>query len=446
VDTLPLPPRPSLEQYRKLAKDLVAAARSNDDNAVRAWASDWLESLVEHLGVKPTPFVQSSIDRAIAHIEARVRDKSTRGGSDTGFVLADAQYLIAEAHGFEHWADFAQHLETLAVWGRKGDAFESAADAVVDGDLATLETLIREHPELVRARSERVHTATLLHYVAANGVEDFRQKTPPNAVAVARCLLEAGAEVDALANTYSTSSYETTLNLLVSSAHPAGAGLQSALVDTLLDFGAAINGLADDESPMMTALDFGYPDAAETLARRGARVDNVVTAAALGRLDLVQRFVIGRNQIAPGVPLLAPPWLRQPLPAQAKAHIEYAFVWACKFARTDVAGWLLTMDPDPAAIDGYAMTALHWAAANGMTATIGELLRRPAPLEAENTWGGTVLNSTLHFAVYQPVAGVNYVAVIDALLSAGADVSVVSYPTGIEPLDKVLRKHGARAG
>ncbi len=74
MDTLPLPPRPSLEQYRKLAKDLVAAARSNDDNAVRAWARDWLESLVKHLGVEPSPFVQSSIDRAIEpHRGARAR-------------------------------------------------------------------------------------------------------------------------------------------------------------------------------------------------------------------------------------------------------------------------------------------------------------------------------------------------------------------------------------
>lgn len=59
--------------------------------------------------------------------------------------------------------------------------------------------------------------------------------------------------------------------------------------------------------------------------------------------------------------------------------------------------------------------------------------------DAENAWGGTVLNSTLHLAVYQPVAGVNSAAVIDELLSAGADVNVVSYPMGIEPLNEVLR-------
>ena len=95
----------------------------------------------------------------------------------------------------------------------------------MSGDLASLESLLAAGPELVHARSARVHRATLLHYVAANGVEDFRQKTPPNAVAVGRLLLEAGSVVDALAETYGGGRAQTTLNLLVSSAHPARAGL-----------------------------------------------------------------------------------------------------------------------------------------------------------------------------------------------------------------------------
>ena len=81
------------------------------------------------------------------------------------------------------------------------DNFETAVEAVIAGDLDTLRALLRSDPSLVRARSQREHHATLLHYVSANGVEDERQKTPPNAVEVARTLLEAGAEVDALADT-----------------------------------------------------------------------------------------------------------------------------------------------------------------------------------------------------------------------------------------------------
>ena len=39
-DALPLPQRPKLEQYRKLAKELVRAARVSED-AIRDWASHW---------------------------------------------------------------------------------------------------------------------------------------------------------------------------------------------------------------------------------------------------------------------------------------------------------------------------------------------------------------------------------------------------------------------
>src|SRR5229473_7451150 len=41
----------------------------------------------------------------------------------------------------------------------------------------------------------------------------------------------------------------------------------------------------------MTALAFGYPSAAEALAKRGARVDNLAAAAGLGRLADARQFL-----------------------------------------------------------------------------------------------------------------------------------------------------------
>jgi len=437
MDTLPLPPSPSLEQYKKRAKALVTAAESAEASSVREWARKWLESLASSLGADITPFVRDSIDRAVAHIEARVRDRR----ASKPFLLADAQHLIAEAHGYESWGAFAQYVED-AAGTRPRDDFELAADAVVNGDLATLQSLVRKDPALIRARSRRVHRATLLHYVAANGVEDFRQRTPKNAVEIARFLLESGSDVDAAAETYGGGHWQTTMNLLVSSAHPAGAGLMPALVDVLVDYGAATDGVGDDESPIMTALDFGYGDAAETLARRGARVDNVVTAAALGRLDLVRRFIVDKNAVAPGVPLIAPRW-RQ-LPADPTAHIQLALAWACKFARADVAEFLLDLGVDPASKDGYDMTALHWAAPNGMIGVVRRLLSLGAPLEALNRWEGTVLSSTIHFAIHMPVKGVDYPAMLETLIAAGANVNA-AYPSGDKRIDTLLREHGAGA-
>ena len=44
-EALPLPARPNLEQYKKLAKDLVKACRSGDPAAIRDWAVRWIEKL-----------------------------------------------------------------------------------------------------------------------------------------------------------------------------------------------------------------------------------------------------------------------------------------------------------------------------------------------------------------------------------------------------------------
>jgi ankyrin repeat protein len=164
--------------------------------------------------------------------------------------------------------------------------FDAAADAVVNGDEAALRALLAQHPDLIRARSPR-HGAGLLHYISANGVENARQKTPANAVAITRLLLAAGADPNAQADFYSRPS--TTLYLLVSSGHPHQAGLQAELANCLLDAGAE----ADDA--LLTALAFGYGDTAESLARR-LPVDTLPVAAGLGRLDVFDNAL---NQ-APG--------------------------------------------------------------------------------------------------------------------------------------------------
>jgi hypothetical protein len=164
--------------------------------------------------------------------------------------------------------------------------FESAVEAVITGDADVLERLLNTAPALVHTRSTIVthhdrprHRATLLHYVAANGVESHRQKTPGNAAAIARLLLQTRAELDAFAAMYG--GQHTTLSTLVSSAHPAQAGVQVALVDVLIDFGAAVEGRGSGRwgSPLMTALAFGYLDAAQALVRRGARVGTLAAAA-----------------------------------------------------------------------------------------------------------------------------------------------------------------------
>src|SRR5207253_8572096 len=112
-------------------------------------------------------------------------------------VLADAQFVLARCHGFLSWPKFQAHLDRLAHSGNEIADFEAAADAIVSGDEATLRRLLRDRPELIRVRSDREHDATLLHYVSANGVEGYRQKSPPNAPRMCEALLAAGADIEA---------------------------------------------------------------------------------------------------------------------------------------------------------------------------------------------------------------------------------------------------------
>ena len=56
-------------------------------------------------------------------------------------------------------------------------------------------------------------------------------------------------------------------------------------------------------------------------------------------------------------------------------------------------------------------------------------------------WDGTVLDAAIHFALRQPVAGVDHPAVVEQLLDAGADPEAVSYPTGDRRVDAVVAAH-----
>jgi hypothetical protein len=95
---------------------------------------------------------------------------------------------------------------------------------------------------LIGARSQRTHHGTLLQYVAANGIENFRQKTPENIVQIAKLLLDAGADVNAECAAYGGGA--VVLLLAATSVHPERAGMQEQLLQLLLDYGARMGIMA----------------------------------------------------------------------------------------------------------------------------------------------------------------------------------------------------------
>ena len=142
------------------------------------------------------------------------------------FSREDARLTIAREYGFRDW-EMAERVNPQAF----NVSFENAVDAVVNGNLTELKELVGKAPELVITVSQFGHQATLLHYVAANGVETWRQKVPANAVEITQFLLERGANVNVHAQMYGGG--QTTMALLLSSAHPKEAGLTEPIAKLL---------------------------------------------------------------------------------------------------------------------------------------------------------------------------------------------------------------------
>ncbi|HUP24155.1 MAG TPA: ankyrin repeat domain-containing protein [Thermoanaerobaculia bacterium] len=295
----------------------------------------------------------------------RYRDQPLRAVDPAELGLDDARLVVAHEHAFEDWQDLARFTDAVQAGGPV-ERFERAVESVVAGDLATLRRMLHEQPELVRARSTRRHHATLLHYLGANGVEGARQCTPPNAVDLAKLLLNAGAEVDALADMYDERC--TTLSMLVSSSPPAQAGLQGALAELLLDHGAALDGPGSKwQSAILTALLFGFLDTAQVLARRGVRVDDLVTAAGLGRRKDAARL----------------------LPDAGGESRHAALALAAQLGHLDVVALLLDAGEDPSRYnpEGHHAhaTPLHQAVWAGHQSVVRLLVERGARLDIRDT-------------------------------------------------------------
>ena len=108
---LPLPPHPSLDRYRKIAKDLVKACKSDEPESIRCWAEEWVETLVKLSGLTITPELPVQIQSWRDEVEYFARRKLFDSQPDgRKCALAEAQFVIARSHGFESWPKFVKHL------------------------------------------------------------------------------------------------------------------------------------------------------------------------------------------------------------------------------------------------------------------------------------------------------------------------------------------------
>jgi ankyrin repeat protein len=149
MDPKPLPAHPSLEQYKKQAKELLKAYRSADVETIRR----------------------------VKRNHPRFEKLAEPGFEISKFALADAQLVIAREHGFESWPKFTKRIEVInsEAAARENPVAAFIESAIWHGTLEAAEAILATHPEIAH---NSIHVAAILGDDAA--VRRFISADPRN--------------------------------------------------------------------------------------------------------------------------------------------------------------------------------------------------------------------------------------------------------------------------
>jgi uncharacterized protein len=206
----------------------------------------------------------------------------------------------------------------------------AAVHAIRAGDLTALAALLSQHPGLA---AEQVHgTRTPLH-VAADWPGFF-----PAAPAAVRLLIEAGADPNA----------DTGGDRPETPLHWAASSDDADVADALISGGARLEPAGGSiGTPLDNAVGYGCWNVARLLVQRGARVDKLWHAAALGMMPRVEALLAA-------------------IPPPSPDDLTEAFWQACHGGQRRAAERLLAGGADVSGTPGYSdQTAAEAAAEPG---------------------------------------------------------------------------------
>jgi ankyrin repeat protein len=172
MDAKALPARPSLEQYKKQAKELLKLFRAAQSRN-SSYSEDVRSEIIQRVKRQHPRFANLADDETVR----------------TKFALADAQFVIALEHGFESWPKFAKHVEALASANFAASVSDSVAAFIAaacvprdrshsSGTLERAEAILAAHPAVANAN---IHTASILG--DPSGVRKFLTLDARNAAA-----------------------------------------------------------------------------------------------------------------------------------------------------------------------------------------------------------------------------------------------------------------------
>jgi peptide-methionine (S)-S-oxide reductase len=290
------------------------------------------------------------------------------------------------------------------VTSRLDDLFAQAVAAIDRGDLAGMQQLLSQHPELATERlaspgpwlREAVGDAVdgffarpyLLWFVAEDPVR--AGKLPPNIVELARAVIDAARRHD---SSSLQAQLDGALRLVAWSGVAAKAGVQIPLIDLLVDAGAAPATNANN------ALVNHHLLAAERLIQLGGEL-TLGTAVCLDRWDAIPSLFAAAND----------------------RQRQFALVMAALNGKAESVHWLVEagVPPNQPSQDLYAHgTPLHHAVCSGSLETVKALVARGAdPTIPDTAWNGTALGWAEHYVEDgDPAKRMEYTAVLDYLRS-----------------------------
>jgi ankyrin repeat protein len=324
--------------------------------------------------------------------------------AEAPFDLDAARLVYAREHGEASWAALLERIQEIAD-GRRRESFRDAFVALENRRFAEFEGLVREHPDLMRARGTNGNTLLNLAISLA-----------PDETGIIDLLLEGGADVNQGNDRGWTA------------LHQAGYANKPELAKRLLAAGAdpAREGHGEGGTPLAAALFWGHREVSEVLAGAAIAPRNLRIAAGLGRRDLIDECFDRSGALKPaafegrgfyrphsGFPVWQPS-------RDSQEVLNEALVWAAKADRVEVLGALVERGADIDA-DPYRGTPLMWAAANNRLAAAKWLLEHGAKI-SRATFGGPSHGqgvTPLHLAAQN-----DFAEMARLLLDHGADATI----------------------